>query len=548
MKKELFAILLTAFLFNACQETKSKRYSNDESLLYAPPPSTEELHSLKEPEMNSEGALFKESEVAEEKSNISDKDEIYDNTEDYDLIVENPYMTSIDDPLSTFSIDVDNASYTNMRRYVDQGMLPPKDAVRIEEFINYFDYDYPQPNDEDPFSVNTEMVSCPWNNAHQLVMIGLQGKELDVRAAPASNLVFLVDVSGSMEADNKLGLVKKGLQMMVNELGPNDKVAMVTYAGEAGVALNSTNCSQKSKIHNAIESLGAGGSTNGAGGIIKAYELAIENMIAGGNNRVILCSDGDFNVGVSSDGELVRLIEEKRKTGVYITVCGFGMGNYKDNKMEKIADNGNGAYFYIDNENEAKRVFVTGLRSTLFTIAKDVKIQVEFNPVYVSSYRLIGYENRKLRNQDFTNDSIDAGEIGAGHTVTALYEIVPANGQIVSHDLKYSSLTTKNNAKAGNEVMTVSLRYKKPGTETSRLISQTVTKDELSSTLSDNMKWLSAVASFGMILRESEFKGSASLAQVKAMSSLVSAKFMDDSKKEFLQLVEKSDKLLVAKK
>jgi Ca-activated chloride channel family protein len=345
------------------------------------------------------------------------------NTEDYDRIFENPFRKVIGNPLSTFSIDVDAASYANVRRYVDYGQAPPADAVRIEELVNYFDYDYPQPEDEHPFALITEMSDNPWNDSTKLVHIGLQGQSVDLENLAPSNLVFLIDVSGSMNQPSKLGLVQSSLGKLVDQLGPEDRVAIVVYAGAAGLVLPSTPGNRKADIQRAIQALRAGGSTAGGAGIRLAYDVAQRHLIKEGNNRVILCTDGDFNVGASSDAEMIRLIEEKRKSGIYITVCGFGMGNYKDNKMEKIADHGNGNYFYIDQEKEAHKVFVTDMRATLFTIAQDVKLQIEFNPTLVASYRLIGYENRMLAKEDFDDDQKDAGELGAGHTVTALYEV-----------------------------------------------------------------------------------------------------------------------------
>ena len=347
------------------------------------------------------------------------------NTEEYDNIIENKFLTATENPLSTFSIDVDEASYSNIRRYLQSGSLPPNGAVRIEEMINYFDYNYLKPLNDDPFTINTEMADCPWNEKHKLVHIGLQGKEIPTENLPAANLVFLIDVSGSMESENKLPLVKASLGMLVDQLRADDKVAIAVYAGNAGLVLPSVSGANKTKIKEAIANLEAGGSTAGGDGIKLAYKVAKENFIKGGNNRIILATDGDFNVGVSSDDELVRLIEEERKSGVFLSVLGYGIGNYKDSKMQQLADKGNGNHSYIDNINEARKVLVSEFGSTLFTIAKDVKIQIEFNPAKVQAYRLIGYENRMLAAEDFNNDAKDAGELGSGHTVTALYEVIP---------------------------------------------------------------------------------------------------------------------------
>src|SRR6185436_15561209 len=350
------------------------------------------------------------------------------NTEQYDYTPENNFRSVQNNPLSTFSIDVDAASYSNIRRFINGGSLPPEDAVRIEEMINYFTYDYPAPINGDPFSVYTEPASCPWNKDHILACVALQGKKIATDNLPPANLVFLIDVSGSMMTTNKLPLVKSSLRLLVDQLRQQDHVAIVVYAGNAGLILPSTKGNEKETIMNAINGLEAGGSTAGGEGILLAYKTAKENFHQEGNNRIILCTDGDFNVGVSSDGELVRIIEEKREHGIFLTVLGYGMGNYKDSKMEKLADKGNGNYAYIDNILEAKKVLVKEMGGTLLTIAKDVKIQIEFNPAKVKEYKLVGYENRMLKDQDFNNDKKDAGELGSGHTVTALYEIIPAGG------------------------------------------------------------------------------------------------------------------------
>jgi Ca-activated chloride channel homolog len=487
--------------------------------------------------IHKEGALVKPDNAYHEEQN----------GESYQKLEENAFEVTLANPLSTFSVDVDNASYTNCRRFLNSGSLPPKDAVRIEEFINYFDYNYQQPTGDDPFSVYTELTVCPWDISHQLVMIGLQGKEVKSEHAGPNNLVFLVDVSGSMGSQDKLPLVQEGLIKMVNSLNENDRVAIVTYAGDAGELLSSTPCSKKSEIINAIEKLVSGGSTNGGGGIKKAYEIAEQNKIENGNNRVILCTDGDFNVGITDKDQLIKLIEEKRNTGIFLTTCGFGTGNYQEDTMEQLADKGNGVCYYIDSAKEASRVFVDGLNSTLYTIAKDVKIQVEFNPLYVQSYRLIGYENRALADDEFDNDAIDAGDIGAGHTVTALYEIVPAYGQISSQQIEDKDVAMSENAKTSGEVLSLKLRYKEPSALKSQLLSTTLHQNQLSKTMSDNMRWSSAVASFGLIVRESAFKGNSSIKGVKLLASGVHPEFMDDGKKEFLELVQKADGYMTAK-
>lgn len=425
--------------------------------------------------------------------------------EEYNALVENPFELTKNQPLSTFSIDTDNASYSNVRRMIDYGGVD-KNAVRVEEMINYFTYDYTQPKNNQPFSINTELGKSPWNPNHQLLKIGLKGKNILMNNLPPSNIVFLIDTSGSMGYENKLPLLKSSLKILLNQLRSVDKVAIVVYAGSAGVVLPPTYVSEKIKIIEALDRLNAGGSTAGGAGIELAYKLAKESFIKGGNNRVILATDGDFNVGVSSEADLESLIEEKRKSGVFLTCLGYGMGNYKDNKMETLADKGNGNYAYIDNIKEANKFLGREFAGNIYTIAKDVKIQIEFNPKYVQSYRLIGYENRKLRNEDFVNDKIDAGELGSGHTVTALYEIIPANVNSKflpkQNKLKYTSNSASQ--KAGNELGTIKFRYKKPqGSKSSEIIH--VINNAKSKSESKDFKFASSVAWFGLVLRESQF-------------------------------------------
>lgn len=467
-------------------------------------------------------------------------DEVYDqfNTESYDKVNENNFKVVVNNPLSTFSIDVDRASYSNVRRFLNNNTMPYKDAVRIEEMINYFDYTYPQPVDRNPFSVNLEAGECPWNKDHKLVLIGIKGKEFSDNEIPKSNLVFLIDVSGSMQDPNKLPLIKQAFHILVKNLRPVDRVAMVVYAGAAGVVLESTPGSEKEKILAAIDQLEAGGSTAGGAGIRLAYQIAKQNFLLGGNNRVILATDGDFNIGASSDAEMTRLIEEKRNDGIFISILGFGMGNYKDSKMEKIADAGNGNYYYVDNIMEAKKIFGEELWGTLFTIAKDVKIQVEFNPAKVKAYRLIGYENRLLNNEDFNDDHKDAGEIGAGHTVTALYEIV-LSGSAESFNtvdpLEYQST----NITGGTGVMTVKLRYKEPVDTISKLIVAKVKEQDLhNSSVSDNLRFASSVAEFGMLLRNSEHKGNSGYDQVIAMATASKGADKFGYRQEFIKLAQ----------
>ncbi|RPH31724.1 MAG: DUF3520 domain-containing protein [Bacteroidales bacterium] len=474
---------------------------------------------------------------------VADNSSVYQefNTESYDVVNENTFKDVINNPLSTFSIDVDKASYSNIRRFLTQNQKPVKDAVRIEEMINYFDYDYPQPTNGNPFSVTIEGDKCPWNEKHQLVLVGLKGENLNDKQIPPSNLVFLLDVSGSMEDANKLPLIKKTFKYLVENLRPIDKVAIVVYAGAAGVVLESTSGDKKETIISSIERLQAGGSTAGGEGINLAYAIAKQNYIKGGNNRVILATDGDFNIGASSDAEMVRLIEEKRKDGIFLSILGVGMGNYKDSKVEKIADAGNGNYSYIDNLLEAKKVFGTELWGTLYTIAKDVKIQVEFNPNKVKAYRLIGYENRMLNKEDFNDDKKDAGEIGCGHTVTALYEIIPADSDenISNVDpLEYQKQSVVADSK---NMMTVKVRYKKPDGDTSLLITERVSSDKLNAT--NNIRFASSVAEFGMLLRESEFKGSSSYATVlkRAKSSVGLDEY--GYRADFMKMVELSEML-----
>ncbi len=469
--------------------------------------------------------------------------------ESYKSAPENQFFAATSQPLSTFSIDVDTASYSNIRRYINDGQLPPKDAVRIEEMVNYFPYDYPQPAGDKPFSINTEVANAPWNPQHKLVQIGLQGKKVSVEKLPANNLVFLIDVSGSMNEPTKLPLLKSSLKLLVNELRPTDRVSMVVYAGTAGLVLPSTSGKEKSKIIAALDKLEAGGSTAGGEGIVQAYRVARENFLKDGNNRVILATDGDFNVGVSSDEELVKLIEKERKSGVFLSALGFGMGNLKDSKMEQLADKGNGNYAYIDSLNEAKKVLVKEMGGTLFTIAKDVKIQVEFNPKQVQAYRLIGYENRVLANRDFKDDKKDAGELGAGHAVTALYEVIPVG---VKTDLTFAKPTAapdpadKDTKIAANsqELLQVRLRYKAPKSDNSELITSSVTDPNSSiDKASANLKFAAAVTAFGMNISNSKYKGSSNFNTIIELATQSKGSDLDGYRAEFIRLVEKSKKI-----
>ncbi len=468
------------------------------------------------------------------------------NTEGYAPINENEFRAVAASPLSTFSVDVDAASYSNVRRFLLGGSKPERDAVRVEEMINYFDYDYPNPTEEYPFSITTELGKCPWNENHQLVHIGLQGKKLEAKNLPPSNLVFLLDVSGSMSAENKLPLLKKSLELLVNELGEKDRIAIVVYAGAAGLVLESTSAGNKTKIIESMDALSAGGSTAGGAGIELAYNVAAENFIEGGNNRVILATDGDFNVGMSSDASMAELIEKKRETGIFLTCLGYGMGNYQDSKLETLADKGNGNYAYIDNLMEAKKVLVNEIGATLLTIAKDVKIQVEFNPAVVESYRLVGYENRLLNAEDFNDDKKDAGEIGAGHTVTALYEVVlKGDGAAPSvDDLRYGN--NESEPKLEGELLNVKFRYKELTGEESKLISRQLTKN-VETNNSDNFDFAAAVAEFGMILRDSEFKGTATIADVLVLAQNSIGADVYGYRAEFIQLVKLADEVYANK-
>ncbi|MCC6287802.1 MAG: von Willebrand factor type A domain-containing protein [Chitinophagaceae bacterium] len=476
--------------------------------------------------------------------NMYESDDAGYNTEDYNGITENRFLAVKDNPLSTFSIDVDAASYSNVRRFLNSGQLPPAGAVRIEEMINYFHYDYAQPKDDKPFAVYTEIAESPWNKDNRLVLVSLQGKKIPTENIPASNLTFLIDVSGSMQDENKLPLVKQSMKLLVDQMREQDKVSIVVYAGNAGLVLPPTSGANKQTIKDAIDKLEAGGSTAGGEGIILAYKVAGENFIKEGNNRVILCTDGDFNVGMSSDAEMEKLIEQKRKMGVFLTVLGYGMGNYKDNKMQILADKGNGNHAYIDNMSEAKKVLVSEFGGTMFTIAKDVKLQVEFNPAKVQAYRLVGYENRMLNKEDFNNDKKDAGEMGSGHTVTALYEVIPVGVKsdfIEKVDaLKYQS-TNVNTDNQSPELMTIKFRYKNPDADISKLIEQPVIDNNVSlKNTSDNFRFAASVAQFGMLLRNSEFKQNSSFNNTLSLAGSALGNDAEGYRKEFIQLVQKA--------
>jgi len=461
------------------------------------------------------------------------------NTAAYDRIEENDFRRVTDDALSTFSIDVDTASYSNVRRFLNEGRLPPSDAVRVEELINYFRFPYREAPADVPFSVTTEVAKCPWNPRHSLALVGLQARR-DDRRTPARNLVFLLDVSGSMMPPDRLPLVKTAMRMLVDTLTSEDRVAVVVYAGDSGLALPLTSGDRKAEIHRAIEQLRAGGSTNGASGIRLAYDTAAAGFVKGGVNRVILATDGDFNVGVTSQGELVRLIEEQRERGIFLSVLGVGTDNLKDSTMEKLADKGNGNYAYLDSLLEARRVLIEEANSTLVAVAKDVKIQIEFNPRMVAAYRLVGYENRVLNRQDFNDDKKDAGEIGAGHTVTALYELIPPGepvpGATVDPLIYQDAPKAATSSSRSSELMTVKLRYKKPDEDTSRLL--TVAVENRSGEVSPNIGFASAVAEFGMLLRRSAHKGEADWASAQALARQYRGDDAGGHRAEFIRLVD----------
>ncbi len=542
MKKIWVGIFIFSLIASGCSSYSTSSNTNSageasetKDVVYAP-----------QPTMNSNSMSSNSSTMGaptEAKRSDGEFDEKSTSGERYAEILENPFLDAKRAPLSTFSIDVDTASYANVRRYLNDGQMPPKDAVRIEELVNYFEYDYPQPIGDQPFSVNTEVASAPWNQKHKIVSIGLQGKRVSLDDVPPSNLVFLVDVSGSMNDARKLPLLKDALRILANQLTAKDRVAIVAYAGRSGLVLDSTN--NRGEILSALENLESGGSTNGGQGIQLAYKVALDNFIQGGNNRVILATDGDFNVGLQNDAELVNLIETKRRTGIFLSVLGFGTGNTNDSMIEKLADKGNGNYAYIDSQEEARKALGEQAAGTLYTIAKDVKIQVEFNPARVAGYRLIGYENRLLANRDFNDDAKDAGEIGAGHSVTALYEIVPA-GQAIENDgieLKYSQVTPSD-TNFNDELLTVKLRYKEPSDSTSKLLTQgLLDRGNAIENASDNLRFAAAVAEFGMLLRNSRYKGSANFGSVQNLAESSLGNDLKNYRSDFLDLVRKGNRL-----
>ncbi len=465
------------------------------------------------------------------------------NQESYQKVKENKFINPLKEPLSTFAADVDAASYSNVRRFINSGSLPEKDAVRVEEMINYFQYEVAAPKNGEPVNIVTELTKAPWNTAHQLMRVTLKAKDMPTAKLKASNLVFLIDVSGSMMGPGRLPLVKASLKMLVDQLRDIDHVAIVTYAGSAGVKLESTPGDEKMKIKSAIEELEAGGSTAGAAGIKKAYEIAKQQFIKGGNNRIILASDGDFNVGESSDESMEELIAKESKSGIFLTVLGYGMGNLKDSKMEILADKGHGNYAYIDNISEARKAMVTEFGGTLFTVAKDVKIQVEFNPTYVQAYRLVGYENRLLEAEDFNNDQKMGGDMGVGHVVTALYEIVPVgaeSGMVGTVDpLKYQQHASQATGRRNAELATVKFRYKEPEGEKSKLQQKVVgtAVTELNK-VSEDLRFATAVAELGLLLRDSDFKQKANFDQLIVRAKASKGKDEEGYRAEFIRMAE----------
>ena len=546
-----FALLLALAIPLACSKKSyresSSKQTRDNRTVYAPPYLTKgkdakRLYSRGGKKQRPDRQPSGPRKPAELKNDAEAKARVRHNTESYDRIYENPFLAVKTNPLSTFSLDVDTASYSNTRRFLNQGRLPPKGAVRIEELVNYFNYDYQGPRDEKPFGVETEVSRAPWNKKNLLLKIGIAGRNIAAENMPARNLTFLLDVSGSMFSRNKLPLLKRSLKLLASQLNEKDRVAIVVYAGASGLILPPVSGDRKSEILNALDRLRAGGSTNGGAGIRLAYKIARKIYRKGAVNRVILATDGDFNVGTTNRSELIRLIEKERESGVFLTVLGFGMGNYKDGTMEQLANKGNGNYAYIDNYAEARKALATQAGGTLVTIAKDVKLQLEFNPKYVKAYRLIGYENRLLRAEDFNNDKKDAGEIGAGHTVTALYEIVPRGGKIQLpgvDPLRYSKEPALSKNAHASELLTVKIRYKQPeGSKSSLLTYRVSNAAKTLKETSRDFRFAAGVAAFGMLLRDSKHKGQANFAMVRSLAEEGRGKDKHGYRAEFIRLVQ----------
>ena len=547
MKKKILAIGLSLVLtlgLAGCSSAKN----NDRAENYAPTAITNSVQSYnyKTPDtVADESSRYFDLAVKESADTYSfggydQKTGIDFNTEEYKHIDENGWKAVSVSPFSTFAADVDTASYANLRRMINNGQRIPEDAVRIEELINYFDYDYTAPTNNDPFSVTTEMAPCPWSENTNLLMVGIKAKDIDMSQRKASNLVFLVDVSGSMDGEDRLGLVQKSFKMLTNELNQDDRISLVTYASGDRIVFEGLSGANKKEITEYVEDLFAGGGTNGSAGIQTAYEIAEKYYIEGGNNRIILATDGDLNIGITDEGSLTRLVKEKAKSGVFLSVLGFGWGNISDSRMEALADNGNGNYSYIDSMTEAKKVLVDEMGGTLFTVAKDTKIQVEFNPAVIKGYRLIGYENRTMAAEDFNDDKKDGGEIGAGHTVTALYEIALKDSaqEIPEVESKYTAKADADAEGIASEYLTVNIRYKEPDGETSSLITHPVDSTYYSENMSENLSWAAGVAQAGMIIRKSEYAGTSTMENVlERLKSLNSVK-EDAYRQEFCELMD----------
>lgn len=543
MKTNVSLCIVAALMVAACGDPSHRHNSGEKvSVINSTP---DEVIEEDVEITSNEAALMEPSANATSKMILSSPPQ-QRNAETYKEIKENSFVAVAQQPVTTFSADVDRAAYANVRRIIGYGQIPPKDAVRIEEMVNYFDYDYPTPEEgsASPLRVSPELAPAPWNPNHLLLRIGLQAKKIDLAQAPPSNIVFLIDVSGSMDEENKLPLLQSSFKMLLGQLRPDDKVAIVTYANGTKVVLPSTSVKDKEKIIKVLDNLYASGGTSGGRGIQLAYEQAQKSFIKNGNNRIILATDGDFNIGINNTTDLEKFIEKQRESGIYMSVLGFGMGNYRDDMAETIADKGNGNYAYIDNITEAKKVLVNELSGTLFAVAKDVKLQLEFNPKYIKEYKLIGYENRMLANEDFTNDKKDAGEIGAGHTVTALYELVPSDGK-VAQSLRYQSQELNEKGK-GNELGFLKIRYKDPKVKDAKSVEITeplvFNKKALKETSTD-YRFAASVAEFGILLRDNSNKANATYDQVIELAEGAIGKDPEGYRKEFVRLV-KSVKML----
>ena len=543
MKTNVSLCIAAALMVAACGDPSHRHNSGEKvSVINSEP---DEVMEEEVEVTSNEAALMEPSANATSKMILSSPPQ-QRNAETYKEIKENSFVAVAQQPVTTFSADVDRAAYANVRRIIGYGQIPPKDAVRIEEMVNYFNYDYPTPEEgsASPLRVSPELAPAPWNPNHLLLRIGLQAKKIDLAKAPPSNIVFLIDVSGSMDEENKLPLLKSSFKMLLGQLKPDDKIAIVTYANGTKVALPSTSVKDKEKIIKVLDNLYASGGTSGGKGIQLAYEQAQKSFIKNGNNRIILATDGDFNIGINNTTDLEKFIEKQRESGIYMSVLGFGIGNYRDDMAETIADKGNGNYAYIDNITEAKKVLVNELSGTLFAVAKDVKLQLEFNPKYVKEYKLIGYENRMLANEDFTNDKKDAGEIGAGHTVTALYELVPSDGK-VAQSLRYQSQELNEKGK-GNELGFLKIRYKDPKVKDAKSVEITeplvFNKKALKETSTD-YRFAASVAEFGILLRDNSNKANATYDQVIELAEGAIGKDPEGYRKEFVRLV-KSVKML----